>query len=48
MFPDQTLAPAAVLLALLVGTLASAPYSSRQAKRLHKQSTVDAGATGES
>jgi BASS family bile acid:Na+ symporter len=48
MFPDQTLAPAAVLLALLVGTLASAPYSSRQAKRLHKQSTVAAGATGES
>jgi BASS family bile acid:Na+ symporter len=33
-FPDQTLAPAAVMLALIVGVIASAPYSSRQAKRL--------------
>lgn len=34
LFPDQTLAPAAVLLALLVGTLATAPYASRQARLL--------------
>jgi bile acid:Na+ symporter, BASS family len=31
-FPDQKLAPAAVLLALLVGTLASTPYSSWRSK----------------
>jgi len=34
-FPDQTLAPAAILLALLAATFAAAPYSSRQAKLLH-------------
>jgi len=37
LFPDQKLAPPAILLALLVGLLASAPYSSRQARLLHRQ-----------
>lgn len=35
-FPDQKLAPAAVLLALLVGTLASIPYSSWRGKLLRR------------
>ena len=39
-FPDQTLAPAAILLALLVGLLAAAPYSSHQAKLLHQTFTL--------
>jgi len=39
-FPDQTLAPAAILLALLVGIFAAAPYSSRQAKLLDPTITL--------
>lgn len=39
-FPDQALAPAAILLALLVGIFASAPYSLRQAKLLHRGMTL--------
>jgi|KBSMisStaDraftv2_1062788.scaffolds.fasta_scaffold20515_2 BASS family bile acid:Na+ symporter len=38
--PDQTLAPAAILLALLVGIFAAAPYSSRQAKLLDQAITL--------
>jgi len=39
-FPNQTLAPAAILLALLVGICAAAPYSSRQTKVLHQSASA--------
>jgi len=38
-FPYQTLAPAAILLALLAGAFAAVPYSSRQAKLLHQSTS---------
>jgi len=40
-FPDQTPAAAAILLALLAGIFAAVPYSSRQAKLLQQAVTLD-------